>query len=141
MQSQLVSFLNHSALGNRRLPGQKQFAVRPVREFLESRRQPRFKLAVDIVIHSRSSGVLKGYTVDISESGVSAMLRVDLPVGDIVELDFALPSGAVTIYAVVRQRSAFRYGFQFLESTAGNKAIRHTCRQFAVESMVSPDHH
>jgi len=77
--------------------------------------------------------MLKGHTVDISESGISAMLRMEVPLGEVVELDFALPFGPVTIYAAARQRNAFRYGFQFLESNAVNKVIRSTCRQLAVE--------
>src|SRR3977135_61219 len=43
----------------------------------DARRQPRFKIEVDIRINSRKSGVLQGYTVDISESGIAAMLRLE----------------------------------------------------------------
>jgi hypothetical protein len=39
-------------------------------------RQPRFKLQVDITIDSKACGVLKGQPVDISESGISAMLKI-----------------------------------------------------------------
>jgi len=85
--------------------------------------------------------MLKGHTVDISESGISAMLKmIEVPLGEVVELDFTLPFGPVTIYAVVRQRNAFRYGFQFLESNDGNEVIRNTCRQLAVERcLIAPD--
>jgi hypothetical protein len=51
--------------------------------------------------------------------------------GQVVELSFTLPFGAVTIYEMVRQRNAFRYGFQFLDSTAVSKVIQDTCRHFA----------
>jgi hypothetical protein len=68
------------------------------------------------------------------------MLRVDVPLGEVVELAFMLPLGPVTINAVVRQQNAFRYGFQFLELNAGNEAIQSTCRQLAVEqSLMLPD--
>jgi hypothetical protein len=77
--------------------------------------------------------MLKGHTVDISESGVSAMLRMEVPLGELVELDLTLPFGPVTIYAAARQRNAFRYGFQFLELNAVNKVVRSTCRRLAVE--------
>ena len=84
--------------------------------------------------------MLKGYTVDISESGISAMLRLDVPLGEVVELEFTLAFGPVSIVSVVRQRNAFRYGFQFLESSFVNQVIRSTCRQLAVEqSLKSPD--
>lgn len=105
---------------------------------VDSRRKPRFKLEVEITIHSRTCGELKGQTVDISESGVSAMLRMEAPpIGETVELDFRLPLGPVTIYATVRQKNAFRYGFEFLETTPENGIIRSTCRDLAVEQSLS----
>jgi PilZ domain len=99
----------------------------------DARRQPRFKLGVDIRIDSKTCGVLKGYTVDISESGISAMLRLEVPVGELVELQFTLPFGSVVVYAVVRQRNAFRYGFQFVPSPAMQEIVRTTCRSLSLE--------
>ena len=115
------------------MEAQNQLAASPVRDIVDARRQPRFKLEVDISIHSRTCGTLKGHTVDISESGISAMLRMEVPLGELVELDFTLPFGPVTIYAAARQRNAFRYGFQFLELNAVNKVIRSTCQRLSVE--------
>ena len=108
----------------------------PVRETFDARRYPRFKVEVDIQIHSRTCGMLKGHTVDLSESGISALLRMEVPLGEVVTLDFTLPFGRVTIHAVVRQRSAFRYGFQFVALDAGMEIIRSTCRQLAVEQYL-----
>ena len=106
----------------------------------DARRQPRFKIEVDIRINSRKSGVLKGYTVDISESGIAAMLRLEASLGEVVELDFELPGGAVTIQAIGRQRNAFRYGFEFVDSDSVNELIRRTCRDLAVDqSLTWPD--
>jgi hypothetical protein len=103
---------------------------------VDARRHPRFKIEVDITVNSRTSGMLKGHTVDISESGIAAMLRLEVSVGEVVELAFTLPFGPVTIYAMVRQKSAFRYGFQFVESTFVQEVIRSTCRQLAVEQSL-----
>jgi PilZ domain len=80
--------------------------------------------------------MLKGHTVDISESGISALLPIEVPVGEVVELTFTLLLGPVTIYAMVRQRNAFRYGFQFMESNFVEEVIRPTCRQLAVEQSL-----
>ncbi len=109
-----------------------------VRGVADARSQPRFKLAVDISVHSKTSGALKGYTVDISQGGVSAILRLEVPLGEVVELDFTLSSGAVRIYAVVRQRNAFRYGFQFIEVNETGEMIRTTCRELAVAQFAKP---
>jgi hypothetical protein len=106
-------------------------------DLMDRRREPRFKLEVAITIHSKTGGVVKGHTVDISESGLSAMLGLELPVGELVEVDFTLPFGRVTMYAVVRQRNAFRYGFQFAESNFIDDVIRPTCRVLAMEQSIS----
>jgi len=118
------------------LEAQNQPAARPVREIPDARRQPRFKLAVDIRISTKTCGVLQGHTVDISESGISALLKLEVPVGEFVELQFTLPFGPVTVYAVVRQRNAFRYGFQFVESHAMHELIQNTCRSLKVEQSL-----
>jgi hypothetical protein len=104
---------------------------------VDARLQPRFKLKVDIEIRSRTCGVLKGRTVDISESGIAVMLKMEMSLDQVVELDFTLPLGNVTIYAIGRQRNAFRYGFEFVESNSAHEIIRHTCRDLAVDQ--APD--
>ncbi len=71
--------------------------------------------------------------MDISESGISAMLRVEVPAGEVVRLEFTLPLGDVEVLALVRQRNAFRYGFQFVETSSAQDVIGRTCRQLSVE--------
>jgi hypothetical protein len=105
---------------------------------VDARRKPRFKIEIDIAIHSRS-GTLKGRTADISESGISAMLTMEPPIGELVELEFVLPFGPVTILATARQKNAFRYGFQFAESDSVHHAIRDTCRHMGLERSLLGD--
>ena len=102
-------------------------------ESLDLRRHPRFKLDVDIRVYSREAPVVRGHTVDISESGISAMLREEVALGGVVRLEFTLPLGAVEVLAMVRHRRAFRYGFQFVEARSANDIIGRTCRQLAIE--------
>jgi hypothetical protein len=121
------------------LEAEKQFAVTPIRTIADARRCPRFKIEVDIRINSSTCGVLKGHSVDISESGIAVMLVIEPPLGEVVELNFTLPFGSVTIRAIVRQRSAFRYGFQFVDSDSVPEVIHRTCRKLAAEqSILSP---
>lgn len=115
---------------------QTQRTPGPVADLIDRRYQPRFRIEVEIKIHSKSCGLLQGRTVDLSELGISAILPLELPLGELVELDFTLPFGRVTIYAVVRQRSAFRYGFQFAESSFAEDIIRPTCRVLAMQQYV-----
>jgi hypothetical protein len=116
------------------LEAQNVFAASHVPDAVDARRQPRFKVTVDIIVRSRTSGTMKGYTADISESGISAMLKTEVPLGEMLELDFTLPFGPVIIYATARQRNVFRYGFQFLELDVVNKVIRSTCRELALNN-------
>ncbi len=107
--------------------------------FTAARHEPRFKLEVEISVRTRTHGVLAGYTVDISESGISAILKIEVPLSEIVELGFMVPIGRVNIPAMVRQRDCFRYGFQFIGSGAAQEVIRSTCRQLAVEQTLLHD--
>ncbi len=114
-----------------------QFESDSLRAIVEARRYPRYKLEKDICVYPRNATVVRGHTVDISESGVSAMLRVEVPVGEVVRLEFSLPTGDVEVHALVRQRSAFRYGFQFVEASSAQDVIGRTCRQLAVEQATA----
>jgi hypothetical protein len=102
----------------------------------DARRRPRFKIEAELRIYARNSPVVRGNTVDISESGISAMLMVEVPLGAVVRLEFDLPLGSVEVPALVRQRSAFRYGFQFLEASTAQETIGRTCAQLAIEQSV-----
>ncbi len=96
---------------------------------VDLRRHPRFTLEVDIRVYSRDPPVVRGHTVDISESGISAVLREEVPLGGMVRLEFTLPLGEVL--AMVRHRNAFRYGFQFVEASSADGIIGRTCGQLA----------
>ena len=80
--------------------------------------------------------MLKGDTVDISESGVSALPKLEVPLGEFVELQFMLPYGPVTVYAVVGQRSAFRYGLQFVESHSMPAIIQSARQSLRLEQSL-----
>ena len=123
----------HSVRENPNLELGHQFGTGAAREFVETRRHPRFKLEIDIRIYPRNRAVVRGHTVDISESGISALLVTEVPIGEVVRLEFALPLGEIEVHALVRQRNAFRYGFQFLESPCAQEIIARTCRHLAIE--------
>ena len=94
---------------------------------VEARLCPRFKLDANLKIRSRTGGQLSGYALDISESGISAMLHIEVSMGEVVELDFELPLGRVNVRAIVRERNAFRYGFQFVQPNPARQLIAHAC--------------
>jgi hypothetical protein len=125
--------------GEAKLKAENESATGSAPGFTAARHEPRFKLQVEISIRTRTHGVLAGYTVDISESGISAILKIEVPLSEIVELGFMVPIGRVNIPAMVRQRDCFRYGFQFIGSGAAQEVIRSTCRQLAVEQTLLHD--
>jgi len=60
-----------------------------------------------------------------------------VPLGENVDLSFTLPSGPITIHAIVREKNAFRYGFEFVDSDSKHELIRRTCRDLAVDQALS----
>ena len=55
----------------------------------EARRHPRYKLEIDVRIYPRNTAVVRAHSVDISESGISAMLRDEVRLGE--WSDWSLP--------------------------------------------------
>ena len=108
-----------------------RFETCPTDQIVEARRHRRFKLDVKICVYPRGCPVVRGDTVDISESGISALLREEVPLGEVVRLELSLPFGELEVLAFVRQRSAFRYGFQFVEAGGVKDVIGRTCSQLA----------
>jgi hypothetical protein len=94
----------------------------------KTRQHPRFRLSVDVTIESPTQGLVPANSLDISVSGMSAVLPIHLPVGQIVGLDFKLPIRRIRLVATVRQNNEFRYGFQFVEPDfASLHTIRESC--------------
>jgi c-di-GMP-binding flagellar brake protein YcgR len=130
-----------SPVREQQLEGRSQFGTRTAREAVDARRHPRFKLEVDIRVYPRDRAVVRGHTVDLSESGISAMLREELGLDEVVRLEFNLPHGEVEIHALVRQRNAFRYGFQFLDASEAHDVIGRTCRELALKQTDTELNH
>lgn len=114
------------------MPLENQTRMNHSPRLVDARRHLRYPLETDIRVYPRNSAVVHGQTVDLSESGISAILRVEVPLHEVVRLEFSLPAGDVEVHATVRQRNAFRYGFQFLESSSADDLIRRTCRDLAL---------
>lgn len=104
--------------------------------FVELRHHARFRMEMGICVYPRNQAVVRGDTVDISESGISAILRAEVPLGEVVRLTFSVPRGDVEILALVRQHNAFRYGFQFMEGGEASTLIRRTCAELELQQAI-----
>jgi hypothetical protein len=115
----------------------KQVATHVNRFPKEQREHERFGFKVLLRIHCRSGELILGRTMDISESGISAMVSLELIVGQGVELSFELPCGPVSVHAVVKNKSAFRYGFEFVLANEEREMLKSGCRMLA-SGWVNP---
>jgi hypothetical protein len=78
----------------------------------------------------------KGATVDISESGVSALPKLAVPLGEFVELQFmrAIPPSDGVRRG--RPTECFRYGLQFVESHSMPAIIQSACQSLRLEQSL-----
>jgi len=81
----------------------------------DRRRHPRHRLSVPLTIRGADGAVSRGISVEISTSGLSAIVAEPLQLDDTVELE---PISAVNVLALVKRRIGKIYGFEFLELTA-----------------------
>ncbi len=92
-------------------------------EGIDKRRHPRVPVDVRMMVRVTTSAVttrFKAKSVDISESGLACRLPEDLPDGQAVMLEFALPMcpESFKVHAIVRHRRGSRHGFEFVNLAA-----------------------
>jgi hypothetical protein len=80
---------------------------RPVHD---RRRHPRYRWTAPISIASPDGAALRGLTIEMSESGLSAAISAPLKVGDQVTIDSI---GSAKAVAVVRRITGRVFGFEF----------------------------
>ena len=101
---------------------------------IEARRFPRYE--IDTEIHVAMFGrekqeVMRGRALNISEAGVAGLFVTGWDAGTAVNLKFFVPvvSNPLSVDAVVRSRSDYRYGFEFVELNPVQREISgKTCR-------------
>jgi len=91
----------------------------------DRRRHARYRFSVPITVHSSGHQAVRGMSLEISESGMSAMIGDVLQVGDTVELE---PVAGGRVSALVRRHSGKIYGFEFRNLTpAQSRRIVESC--------------
>jgi hypothetical protein len=98
----------------------------------DPRKHLRVGFKVPLRIHCRSGELILGHTVDVSESGIGAMVSLELIVGQSVGLGFQLPCGLIDVRAVVKNKRAFRYGFEFVLTHQERGILKRGCREIAM---------
>jgi hypothetical protein len=93
----------------------------------DRRRHPRYRFSEPMKVCRQDGACLDGMSVELSQSGMSAMIRGSLTPGDVVRLQ---PVTGVNTAAVVRHKLGMLYGFEFLElATEQAGKIADRCRQ------------
>jgi TonB family protein len=100
----------------------------PVRRATNTRRVPRFPLAVPadvIVLRSGMPYSIPGRSVSIGERGLGVVLAGEVHPGDSVGLEFRLPDkgGRLRLKAVVRYQSLLHCGLEFLNVPLEQQAL------------------
>lgn len=88
------------------------------------------------VIVKTDTSTLHGRTKNLAEGGMAATVAGEIPMGELVELQFQLPQASepLVLRAEVRYRHGFQYGFKFLPPTAEQiEIIRSAVRGLPVE--------
>jgi PilZ domain len=86
----------------------------------DARRHRRAVFSVLVHLHYLAEGGIRqsrGISLDLSESGLGAIIPVQLQVGDTVAIDFPLSDRVLSAVAIVRHSSSLRSGFEFVGLT------------------------
>jgi len=96
-------------------------------DLTDRRRHSRYRFSEPMKVCRQDGACLDGISVELSQSGMSAMIRGTLTPGDVVRLQ---PVSGVTTAAVVRHKLGMLYGFEFLELAIDQAAkIAERCRE------------
>lgn len=87
-------------------------------DLADRRRHRRYRFSEPVKVSCQDGACLDGFSVELSQGGMSAMIQGALRPGDIVRVQ---PVTGVTTAAVVRHKLGMLYGFEFLE-LAGEQA-------------------
>jgi len=91
----------------------------------DRRRSLRFELDASLVVRPTNNRkrVIQGRVVDLSCTGISALIAAELAIGDVLELECGLPysSEVVRLEGAIRSREGYRYGLEFVGVIASDQ--------------------
>jgi hypothetical protein len=124
--------------GGQGMRNKTEVGTQPIREYVDNRRHPRFMFEINLHIRSPRLGLIPGRSLELSESGFSALVPADLLLEEIVDTELQLPFGPVLTRAMVRNRNVFRYGFEFLNPSAVQQELKDNLARLVAPSTVCP---
>ena len=115
----------------------------PARVFTNTRRVPRFPLAVPADVTVLRSGIpysIPGRSVTLGERGVGLVIAGELYPGDSVGIEFRLPDagGPFRLKAIVRYQALLHCGLEFVSLTSEQQTlIEHWTRRKSVADPIA----
>ncbi|MGC2324708.1 MAG: PilZ domain-containing protein [Terriglobales bacterium] len=109
----------------------------PVKRGIERRRTPRYRTNLPVMVRNREEGAIEGLGTVISEGGLCLTLPQPISVGNVIELQFDIPTHptALRVWAVVRNLMALQHGMEFVSLTDGERlSLRQYCNGLALQS-------
>jgi len=112
-------------------------AASPATSSRTKRRFPRYALDARLSVQVFRAGAsisLWGRSNELGQDGIGGTLTGELEVGEVVTLEFALPTKVqpLKLRAVVRYRHGLRHGFEFLTvNSALRDDIRRACEMLS----------
>jgi PilZ domain-containing protein len=96
----------------------------------DRRRHPRYRYSAPITVLASDGSPVPGITLEISESGLSAVIGGPLQVEDTTEVE---PVAGGKALARIRRHLGKIYGFEFVELTAEQaEQIRDKCKKLPI---------
>ncbi|HUK47005.1 MAG TPA: PilZ domain-containing protein [Terriglobales bacterium] len=77
----------------------------------EHRHHPRYRWIMPVKVHISNSSAVRGISIELSESGMSALMSEALKVGELVKIE---PIAGSKVSAIVRRQNGKICGFEFL---------------------------
>ena len=105
---------------------------------IDGRRFPRYEIDTEVdvaTVGARDQRVMRGRSLNISKAGMAGLFVTGWSAGTAVTLKFPVPvvSSPLSVDAIVRSRSDYRYGFEFMElNPVQRQIISKTCRILAL---------
>jgi hypothetical protein len=113
-----------------------------VANYVQKRRWPRYQISVPIIVVVRRAGktvLANGRGTELNEGGMAIFASTELRPGDEVEVSFTPPYGStpIEVRCMIRNRSGYTYGAEFLSGTPAEAESVAQIRQ-VLQAMGSP---
>ena len=103
------------------------------------RRFPRYRTTLPLRVRNYEERDLDGSCIVIAEGGLGGILPEPIPVGSVVQLQFALPGHptVLQLWAVVRYQVDTHHGFEFVSLTEEERlSVRVFCSVLAAQAAA-----